>query len=280
MHVLELDGQHLDARAVAVEDLLEQLGRVVLDLELAVGDGGVDEVVAYDLAHGRLGGVVHELSRAGHVEEVLHGVLDLVLHRELHVDHVLVARQHGGLLWHGAHAPLLEGGRLAHVAVAYLAAHDLGDLGLVDAFDGHGQGVVGAGAGAAAVLAEGEHHAFLVGVDDVDAGGKPEQADDGKGNGKPPSAGKPELGDLESWRGEAAASASPEAAPAAALGSPCAVVVVARTAGRGRVAGLLGALFLQLVPVPVFQGLGDCAHGSSVVSAAPAAVQGRQGAGS
>ena len=53
----------------------------------------------------------------------------------------------------------------------------------------------------------------------------------------------------------AAPAVEPEAAPAAVLGSPCAVVAVARAAGRGRVAGLLGTLFLQLVPVPVLQNL-------------------------
>lgn len=98
MHVLHLHGQHLDTGLVAVQDLLEQHRGVALDLQLAVGDGRVDEAVADDLAHGGLGGVTHQVGGVADVEQVLDRVADFVLHAELDVDDVLVTGEHGGFL--------------------------------------------------------------------------------------------------------------------------------------------------------------------------------------
>ena len=174
MHVLHLHGQHLDTGLVAVQDLLEQHRGVALDLQLAVGDGRIDEAVADDLAHGGLGGVTHQVGGVADVEQVLDRVADLVLHAELDVDDVLVAGEHGGFLGHAAQLALTEGGGLPGGAEAHLAAQHLGHLGLVDGLDGSGQRVMGAGAFGAVVLAEAQHHALLVRVDDIDARQEPQ----------------------------------------------------------------------------------------------------------
>lgn len=115
---------------VAVENLLQKLGGLALDLQLAVGDGRVDLAVADDFAHGRLGRVAHQRSGRADVEEVLHGIADLVLHAELHIDDIFIAREHGGFLGDGPHLSLLEGSGLAHGAEAHFAAQHLGDRGL------------------------------------------------------------------------------------------------------------------------------------------------------
>lgn len=100
--------------------------------------------------------------------------LNLVLHAELDVDDVLVTGEHGGFLGHAAQLALAEGGGLPRGAEAHLAAQHLGHLRLVDALDGSGQRVMGAGAFGAFILAEAQHHALLVRVDDIDAGQKPQ----------------------------------------------------------------------------------------------------------
>ena len=67
-----------------------------------------------------------------------------------------------------------ESGGLAHGAEAHLAAQHLGDLRLVDRFNGHGPGIVRAGSFRAFVLAETQHHALFVGIDDINARQQPE----------------------------------------------------------------------------------------------------------
>ena len=125
VHILQLHGQHLYARAVAVKHGLQQLGGLALNFQLAICNGRVDLAVADDLAHGRLCGIAHQRCGRGNVKKVVHRVADLVLHTELHVDDVFIAREHGGFLWNSAQLPLLEGGRLPNGAEAHLAAQNL-----------------------------------------------------------------------------------------------------------------------------------------------------------
>ena len=260
MDVLKLNGDDLNAGTVLVEDLLQKHSSVILDFQLAVRDGGVNEVVADDFTHGCFGCAVHEIRGISHIEQVKHGVLDFVLNGELDVDHVLIAGEHGGLMGHHAHAALLEGCGLADVAVADLAAHDARDLRLVNGFDGHRQGVVRSWSGGTVVFAELQHYAFLVRIDDVDAGGKPEQNDDAGDKEYSAAAGYFETGDPEAFAvvpaiAAATSVSSPEGAEGAAFFAVIVFVVTGIVFRRRCVTGLAGALFLQLVPVPVLQNL-------------------------
>ena len=60
----------------------------------ADGEHLVDAVVADDLAHRRLGHVAERLVHVAHVEEVLLGILDPVLHDPLDDGDVEVAGEH------------------------------------------------------------------------------------------------------------------------------------------------------------------------------------------
>ena len=82
MDVLKLNGDDLNAGTVLVEDLLQKHSSVILDFQLAVRDGGVNEVVADDFTHGGFGCAVHEIRGISHIEQVKHGVLDFVLNGE------------------------------------------------------------------------------------------------------------------------------------------------------------------------------------------------------
>ena len=211
---------------------------------------------------------MHKGGGVCHVEEVLHSVLDFVLHRELYVHHILVACQHGGFLGHGAHSALLEGSRLAaHVAVAYFASQNLGDLGRVDSFNGSRQGIVGARACAAVVFSKAQDNAFLVRLDNIDAGQKPHGKQNAKQHPQALARGKALLWHLEGDHARPAASAivaattsivATVAAAKEVAAFPVVRVVGSRLLGFGvtRRRGkpfLLGPFFLQLVPVPVFQ---------------------------
>ena len=81
MDVLKLNGDDLNAGTVLVEDLLQKHSSVILDFQLAVRDGGVNEVVADDFTHGGFGCAVHEIRGISHIEQVKHGVLDFVQRR-------------------------------------------------------------------------------------------------------------------------------------------------------------------------------------------------------
>ena len=267
MHVLQLHGQHADARAVAVEDGLQKLSGLALDLQFAVGDGRIDLAVADNLAHGGLGRVAHQGRGRAHVKQILHGVIDFVLHAELHVDDVFVARKHGGFFGDSAQLALLKSGGLPHGTEAHLAAQHLGDLRLVDAFDGHGPGVMGAGALSTVVLAEAQHHALLVGVNDVDAGKQPQTQ-----HGQPYQPHGFAAGRLELRQFFKRIVAKRRTA-AAEIGSPGAAGFVFARFGFGfrlmrrtrRLRALLFLpFFLQFVPIPVHYVVIPC-----VESAAP-----------
>src|SRR3546814_15222488 len=62
-----------------------------------LGQRRLDVGAADDLAHRALCGDLHRLLRLANVKEVLTGIGDLPLHREVDVDDVLVARQHQAL---------------------------------------------------------------------------------------------------------------------------------------------------------------------------------------
>ena len=94
VYALHLDLGDLDAGAIVIEDLLQESGAPRLDLGAALGTGKFEGSLADDLAHRRLGGVLHGLLGIADVEEILAGVLDQPEHHELDVDDVLVAGQH------------------------------------------------------------------------------------------------------------------------------------------------------------------------------------------
>ncbi len=169
MNILQLYGQYLYACPVAVKNNLQKLRRIILDLQLAVRNGCINKVVTYDLAHGSFCCIVHKGNGISHIEQELHGVLDFVLYRKLHIDDVFIAGQHGRFPGHGLDPALLEGRGLSHIAVADFGTQDLGNLGLVDGFQRHGQGVMGPRAGGAVVFAKAKDNTFFIWVYDIDA---------------------------------------------------------------------------------------------------------------
>src|SRR5690606_19030145 len=97
LDLLDGDVHHRGAEAVAVQDRLHQREGVPGDEVLLLVEHAVDPRTADHLAHGRLPGLAHDLARLPAevvVEEVVARRADPVLHRELHVDDALVARQH------------------------------------------------------------------------------------------------------------------------------------------------------------------------------------------
>ena len=146
---------------------------LVLNLELAVGQGGVDEAVADHFAHGRFRGVFDHSGLIRHVKQIFHGILYLILNAELHIDDVLVPGEHRGLFGQRAVSPLLEGPALPNRAETHLHALHLRHFGLVDRLYGERQGVMRPGADRAVVFAEAQDHPFLIRIDDIDAGKQP-----------------------------------------------------------------------------------------------------------
>ena len=94
VHILQLDGQHLYTRSIAVKNRLQKLGSLALDLELAVGDGRVNLTVADNLTHGRLSGIAHQGRGRAHIKEILYRVANFILNAELHIDDIFVASEH------------------------------------------------------------------------------------------------------------------------------------------------------------------------------------------
>ena len=181
MHVLHLHGHDADAGLVRIQNLLHQVAGLGLDFLLAGGQGVVDLAVADDLAHGRLTRVDNGLDRIGHVEQIVLGVLDHPLHNELHGHDVLVAGQHQRLFGHLAAHALLE--VLPEAAPrgpeAELHAPDLRHLGGDGTFHRVRNVVIRPRRGDAAERAEALHHAHLVGFNDVEPAGDPEEEDEG-----------------------------------------------------------------------------------------------------
>src|SRR5258706_4193861 len=91
---------HRDAGAVAVVDRLHQLARADRDRLARLVQDAVHLALADHLAHRGLGDLHRRLVGAAHVEDEVARVLYRVLHRELQVDDVLVARQHQRFLGH------------------------------------------------------------------------------------------------------------------------------------------------------------------------------------
>ena len=223
---------------------MQKLRCVALDFQLAVGDGGIDHALANDFAHGGLGGVAHHLGLIGDVEQVLHRILDLVLHAELHIDDVFIPGEHGRLLGDGAHLPLLEGRPLPHGAETHLAAQHLRDLGLVHFFNGVGQVVVGAGVHRAHIPAEAQHNALLVWIDDVDARQDPQQrkADDNQPQPSPRGHTLPQ----QLFRPGTPAAAA--ATTASAIAIVPFIAALAALAAPARPETLAGGIVLTIVP--------------------------------
>ena len=235
---------------VAIQNILQQIGGVGLNLQLAVGNGRVDEAVADDFAHGGLGGAAHQGIRFVNVEEVGHGIGDAVLHAELHVDDVFVAGEHGGFGKDGAHLSLLVGAAFAGGAIAHLAAQHPRHLRLVDGFNGHRQGIMGAGADRAVVLSEAQDDACFAGIDDIDARQQPDDQQDQRAAADEHALRQAEFRKVGDIVVRAAAADLPEAA-FLAFAVEVVEIVTVRFRRSGAISLLLFPLFLQFVPVPV-----------------------------
>jgi hypothetical protein len=164
--VLHVELADTDAGLVAIQDFLHQLGGAHGDIGASLVEHVVHLALADDLAHGGLGGLLDGLVRIPVGEQVVFRILEGVLHGELQVDDVLVVGEHQRL---GQHLGL----------DAVLEAHFHGtDLFHVDHFHGlHriGQMPARAGHGGLGVFAEAQHDAALAGIDDIEAGGQPDQ---------------------------------------------------------------------------------------------------------
>ncbi len=64
----------LDAGAVTVEDLLQKLGGLALDFQLAVGNGGIDFAIADNLAHGGFRRVANQGRRRADIKKILYRI--------------------------------------------------------------------------------------------------------------------------------------------------------------------------------------------------------------
>src|SRR5947207_4781051 len=93
-HVLELNGDDLDAVVVAGHRVLDLVARGVRDLDTADREHDAADPVTDDPAHHGLGQVAQRLRRLAHPVEVLHRVVDPILHDPFDLDDVQVAREH------------------------------------------------------------------------------------------------------------------------------------------------------------------------------------------
>jgi hypothetical protein len=180
--VLHVELADVDAGLVAIQDVLHQLGGAGGDIGAALVEHVVHLALADDLAHGGLGRLLDGLVRIPVGEEVVFRILQGVLHGELQVDDVFVVGQHERLGQHLGLDAVLE----AHFHGAYLLHvdhfHGLDRIGQMPARAGHG------GFG---VFTETQHDTALAGIDDIEAGGQPDQ--DGQADEQAGAAGDIEL---------------------------------------------------------------------------------------
>src|SRR6185437_2552764 len=232
----QIDAGDLDAAVIAVEDLLQQILRL-LHHRILAADDGADRLGAADhFAHGAFGHRLHRLRRIADVEQVFGRILDLPLHGEIDVEQVLVASQHARF------CRLLV--QTAPRTFARRAA-DLDDvgarhLGRQRVLDRYRPVIVEPGRGLAVVGAEAQDDAFLVRLHDIEAADAPDDdnRDEHEQDARPaaPAAGQQPAHAilaapedlLEIGRFRAAAAATPwalAAAPRAAATTAAAALV-------------------------------------------------------
>src|SRR5208282_1103387 len=172
-HVLHVDLEDLDASTVIVEDLLDELLRLARDRRAPLGVGDLEVALADDLAHRRLGDVLHGTFGIADVEEEEARVLDDPLHRELDVDDVLVASEHLAFLIDVARERLPAGiARPASEADFHLVhARDLGREHMPDRCR---QVIVQARRGRIDPLAEDHRNPLLLRLHPINTGRKPQ----------------------------------------------------------------------------------------------------------
>src|SRR5262249_20308110 len=163
IHLLQLDLVNAHTRSVEIEHILHQLLYRLLGLLARFGEDRLDVVLADHLAHGALGHLLHCDLGVLNVEEVMLGVLDAPEDDEIHIDNVLITRQHEAFLGHIAHGAVAARTLArAHADLDDVLARHLGQAHLLDGI-GHAQ--MQARRLAADRLAKAHDHAELVRAD-------------------------------------------------------------------------------------------------------------------
>ena len=158
--VLDLDVHHSQADVVLVQDLGDQSLDLHLDVLLAVGEDGVHGGGADHISDLALDQVTQDLGGIVACVEVADGVGDLILDEEIHIDDVVVAGDHAGLIGDG----LVGAGAVAQLQVLV----DV-DVDLLHLLDAEGELEVEARVGNGCDLAEGGDHRLLLVVNGVEA---------------------------------------------------------------------------------------------------------------
>jgi hypothetical protein len=158
-----------DAGLVAVEDLLHQGLCRHRDLLASLVEHEVHLALADDFPERAFGGLEHRLLRPAVGEQILHGVLQDVLDRELDVGDVLVVRERERLAQHLG---------LDVVAIADLDRTHAGQIDDLVALDRIRDAPVQPGGRDLREFSESEHHAALAFDDDVEAARQPSDEHD------------------------------------------------------------------------------------------------------
>jgi hypothetical protein len=166
LHALQRHLLDVDARLVAVHRLLHEVARLGGDVLAALVQREVHLGAADDLADRRLGHELHHLLGLAVVEDEGFRAHEVVLHRELDVDDVLVLGQHHRFLG----VAVRRG-----VAIADLDGAHLLEIDDVDRFDREGQVPARPGLRGLRVLAEAGHDAAPAFVDDIEAAREPDE---------------------------------------------------------------------------------------------------------
>jgi hypothetical protein len=180
----ELHAIHIDARAIEIEDLLQQRLRVELDLAAAFGERARDLGVADHLAHRAFRGGFHRELGIADVEEIGLCVLHQPKHREVDIDDVLIAGEHQGFLGHFGRARATA--RREAGTVADLDAIDARDRRRQRLFDRPRPMIIETRRRWPVIGAEMQHDALLIRLDTINAAGEPK--DDDKGRAQPPNS--------------------------------------------------------------------------------------------
>ena len=168
--VLNLHVHQGQADVVLLQDLRDQLLDLHLDVLLAIGQNGVHAGGAHHVADLALDQVAQNQLRIVGGVQVLHRIGDLVLHKEIHVDDVVVAGDHGAL-------PVIDLVAASGAGVAQLDFLVDVHVHLVHLLNAEGQLEVDAGIGDVRHLAEGGDHRLLLVVHGVEAGASQGQQD-------------------------------------------------------------------------------------------------------
>ena len=136
------------------------------DLFAALVEDEVHLALADDLAHRGLGRLDHRLVGFARIEQIVLGIVQDVLHRELDVDDVLVV---------GEHQRFVEDGIACRAAIADLDCPHAGEIHQLVVLDRIGHAPAQARLGGLGVAAEAHLDPALAGIDDVEAAGRPDR---------------------------------------------------------------------------------------------------------